>query len=80
MSVKIRLTRHGAKKRPFYRIIVSDSRSPRDGRFIEQLGTYDPKAENGVRLNRDKVDSWIKRGARPSQTVADLLKRERKRA
>jgi small subunit ribosomal protein S16 len=80
MSVKIRLTRHGAKKKPFYRIIVSDSRSPRDGRFIEQVGTYDPKAANGVKLNREKVESWIKRGARPSQTVADLLKRERKRA
>jgi small subunit ribosomal protein S16 len=80
MSVKIRLTRHGAKKRPFYRIIVSDSRSPRDGRFIEQVGTYDPKAANGVKLNREKVEGWIKRGARPSQTVADLLKRERKRA
>jgi small subunit ribosomal protein S16 len=65
MSVKIRMTRHGAKKKPFYRIIVSDSRSPRDGRFIEQVGTYDPKAA---------------KGARPSQTVADLLKRERKRA
>jgi small subunit ribosomal protein S16 len=80
MSVKIRLTRHGAKKKPFYRIIVSDSRSPRDGRFIEQVGTYDPKAADGVKLNREKVESWIKRGARPSQTVADLLKRERKRA
>ncbi|MGH7833727.1 MAG: 30S ribosomal protein S16, partial [Candidatus Binatia bacterium] len=73
-------TRHGAKKKPFYRIIVSDSRSPRDGRFIEQVGTYDPKAANGVKLNREKVESWIKKGARPSQTVADLLKRERKRA
>jgi small subunit ribosomal protein S16 len=80
MSVKIRMTRHGAKKKPFYRIIVSDSRSPRDGRFIEQVGTYDPKAANGVKLNREKVESWIKKGARPSQTVADLLKRERKRA
>jgi small subunit ribosomal protein S16 len=74
------MTRHGAKKKPFYRIIVSDSRSPRDGRFIEQVGTYDPKAANGVKLNREKVESWIKKGARPSQTVADLLKRERKRA
>ena len=76
MSVKIRMSRHGGKKKPFYRIVVSDSRSPRDGKFIEQVGTYDPKAaKGGLRLNREKMDSWIKRGAKPSQTVSELMKK-----
>ncbi len=76
MSVKIRLSRHGAKKRPFYRIVVSDSRAPRDGKYIEQVGTYDPNAtEAGVKLNREKIDKWLKQGAQPSQTVSELLKR-----
>jgi small subunit ribosomal protein S16 len=77
--VKIRLARHGAKKKPFYRIVVSDQRFPRDGRYIEQVGTYDPRATTGgVQLNRDKIDAWIKKGARPSQTVSELIKREKK--
>ena len=75
MSVTIRLSRHGAKKKPFYRIVVSDSRSPRDGKFIEQVGTYDPKAAAGIRLNREKMDAWIKKGAKPSQTVSELMKK-----
>lgn len=76
MSVKIRMSRHGGKKKPFYRIVVSDSRSPRDGKFIEQVGTYDPKAaKGGLKLNREKMDSWIKRGAKPSQTVSELMKK-----
>ncbi|HEX9443772.1 MAG TPA: 30S ribosomal protein S16 [Candidatus Binatia bacterium] len=76
MSVKIRMSRHGGKKKPFYRIVVSDSRSPRDGKFIEQVGTYDPKAaKGGIKLNREKMDSWIKRGAKPSQTVSELMKK-----
>jgi len=79
MSVKIRLSRHGAKKRPFYRIVVSDSRSPRDGRFIEQVGTYDPKsASGGVKINMERIESWLKRGARPSQTVSELLKKQKR--
>jgi small subunit ribosomal protein S16 len=79
MSVTIRLSRHGAKKRPFYRIVVSDRRSPRDGRYIEQVGTYDPSATSGgVKLNREKIDSWIKNGAQPSQTVSELIKKEKK--
>jgi small subunit ribosomal protein S16 len=73
------MSRHGAKKKPFYRIVVSDQRFPRDGRYIEQVGTFDPSAKTGgVKLNREKIDSWIKKGARPSQTVSELIKKERK--
>ena len=65
MSVTIRLSRHGAKKRPFYRIVVSDRRYPRDGRYIEQVGTYDPNASSGgIKIDRAKVEGWIKDGAR----------------
>jgi small subunit ribosomal protein S16 len=79
MSVIIRLSRHGAKKKPFYRIVVSDQRFPRDGRYIEQVGTYDPSATaGGLKLNRDKIDTWIKKGAKPSQTVSELIKKEKK--
>jgi small subunit ribosomal protein S16 len=74
MSVRIRLSRHGAKKRPFYRIVVCDQRFPRDGRYIEQVGTYDPNATSGgIKLNQEKVDTWIKRGAKPTQTVSELI-------
>ena len=75
MSVTIRLSRHGTKKKPHYRIFVCDSRFPRDGRFIEQVGTYDPKAASGAKIDREKIDSWIKRGAKPSQTVSELMKK-----
>jgi small subunit ribosomal protein S16 len=79
MSVTIRLSRHGAKKRPFYRIVVSDRRYPRDGRYIEQLGTYDPNAATGgVKLDREKVEAWIKQGAKPSQTVSELINKKKK--
>jgi small subunit ribosomal protein S16 len=79
MSVTIRLSRHGAKKRPFYRIVVSDRRFPRDGRYIEQVGTYDPNATSGgINLNRDKIEKWIKQGAKPSQTVSELIAKEKK--
>jgi small subunit ribosomal protein S16 len=78
MSVRIRLTRHGAKKKPFYRIVVSDSRSPRDGRFIEQLGTYDPKSSSGgVKIDKAKLEKWLKVGATPTQTVSDLIARSK---
>jgi len=78
MSVSIRMSRHGAKKKPFYRIVVSDQRYPRDGRYIEQVGTYDPRATNGaIKLNRDRIEAWIKKGAKPSQTVSELIKKER---
>jgi len=67
------------KKRPFYRIVVSDSRYPRDGRFIEQIGTYDPITNPAsVRLDHEKLDGWIKQGATPSQTVKDIIKRTKK--
>ncbi|MBQ3096020.1 MAG: 30S ribosomal protein S16 [Clostridia bacterium] len=77
MMVKIRLRRMGAKKAPFYRIVVADSRYPRDGRFIEELGTYDPKADpSAVKVDADKVREWIKNGAQPTETVRTLLKKE----
>jgi small subunit ribosomal protein S16 len=73
------MSRHGAKKKPFYRIVVSDRRFPRDGRYIEQVGTYDPRAKtSGVKLNREKIDAWIKKGAKPSQTVSELIRKEPK--
>jgi small subunit ribosomal protein S16 len=79
MSVTIRMSRHGAKKKPFYRIVVSDRRYPRDGRYIEQVGTYDPRVKSGgVKLDREKIDAWMKKGAQPSQTVSELIKKERK--
>lgn len=76
MAVRIRLKRMGAKKRPFYRIVVADSRSPRDGRFIEEIGIYDPTAEPSVfEVNEEKVKDWLKKGAQPSETVRSLLKK-----
>jgi small subunit ribosomal protein S16 len=73
MSVCIRLARQGSKRKPFYRIVASDRRSPRDGRFIEQLGYYDPRKPQ-FELDRDRYQSWLKNGARPSDTVATLVK------
>ncbi len=76
MSVKIRMTRMGSNKKPFYRVVVADSRSPRDGRFIEQLGYYDPRAkEGGLKLDVEKANEWIKNGAKPTETVKKLIKR-----
>lgn len=73
--VKIRLRRMGAKKAPFYRIVVADSRYPRDGRFIEQLGTYDPLAEPAaIKVDAERAQAWIKTGAQPTDTVKRLLK------
>ena len=75
MSVKIRLRRIGAKKAPFYRIVVADSRYPRDGRFIEEIGTYDPtKNPSAINVDAEKADKWIKNGAQPTETVKKLLK------
>jgi small subunit ribosomal protein S16 len=74
--VKIRLARHGRHKRPLYRIVVADSQSPRDGRFIEVLGTYDPlAAQSGVRVDAAKAKGWLDRGAQMTDTVRHLLKR-----
>jgi len=70
------MTRRGTKKKPFYRIVAADSRSPRDGKFLEMLGTYDPlKSENNIKIDAEKANSWIKKGAKPSETVASLLKK-----
>ncbi len=75
MAVKIRLRRMGAKKSPFYRVVVADSRYPRDGRFIEEIGTYDPTQEPSVlRVDSDKVKSWMATGAQPTDTVRRLFK------
>ncbi len=75
--VKIRLTRLGSKKKPFYRLVAADSRSPRDGRFLEILGFYNPHADPiEVRLKSDRIIFWIKQGAKPTNTVISLLKRE----
>ncbi len=76
MAVVLRMTRRGAKKKPFYRIVAADSRSPRDGKFLEMLGTYDPlKTENNIKVDAEKVTAWIQKGAKPSDTVASLLKK-----
>lgn len=76
MAVKIRLRRMGAKKAPFYRIVVADSRYPRDGRFIEELGYYDPTKEPSVlKVDDEKSKSWIANGAQPTDTVKALLKK-----
>ena len=74
--VKIRLRRMGAKKAPFYRIVVADSRAPRDGRFIEELGTYNPSADSEkLKINMDRVQYWISNGAQPTDTVRGLMKK-----
>lgn len=76
MAVKIRLRRMGAKKAPFYRIVVADSRYPRDGRFIEKIGYYDPmKNPAEVKIDAEKVKKWISNGAQPTDTVKSLLKK-----
>ena len=76
MAVKTRLRRMGAKKNPFYRIVVADSRYPRDGRFIEEIGTYDPlKTPADVKIDADKAKQWIANGAQPTDTVKDILKK-----
>ena len=74
--VKIRLKRMGMKKKPFYRIVVADERSPRDGRFIEELGTYNPLTDPAtVTLDNEKAAQWIKNGAQPTETVKSILKK-----
>ena len=75
MSVKIRLSRHGSKKRPFYRVVVADERAPRDGRNLVQVGTYNPLCDPAeVRLDAEKIGSWLKKGAKPTPIVAKLMK------
>lgn len=78
MAVRIRLARHGRKKRPFYRIVAADGRAPRDGRYIERLGHFDPMAEpNELVVNLERVDYWIGVGASPSETAAKLIEKAR---
>ena len=75
MAVKIRLARHGSKGNPFYRIVVADARSPRDGAFIERIGTYDPQAEpSAITVDEEKAKSWIGKGAQPTDQVRNILK------
>jgi small subunit ribosomal protein S16 len=79
MSVSIRLRREGAKNRPYYKVVVTDSRSPRDGKFIEVIGTYDPKkAVHNSSLKLDRAEYWISKGAQPSDTVRSLIKKNKK--
>ena len=79
MAVKIRLKRLGEKKSPFYRIIVADSRSPRDGRIVEKIGTYDPMTNPAtIVLDNEKVEKWIKNGAKPTDTVKALIEKAAK--
>lgn len=76
MAVKIRLKRMGAKKKPFYRVIVADSRSPRDGKFIDQIGHYNPVSEPvDVKIDEEKAIKWLNNGAQPTDTVKDLFKK-----
>ncbi len=78
MAVSIRLRREGAKNRPYYKVVVADSRSPRDGKFIELIGTYDPKKpDHNSTLKLDRIDHWIARGAQPSDTVRSLIKKNK---
>lgn len=81
MAVKIRLARHGAKKAPYYRVVVADSRAPRDGRLIEQVGRYNPLTQpSKIELDLEKIDAWIAKGAQPTDTVKRLIETARKGA
>ena len=76
MAVKIRLARHGSKKKPMYRIVVAHSESPRDGRYIEQVGLYDPNhSPSLIQFQAEKLAAWLAKGAQPTQTVAHLIRR-----
>jgi len=81
MAVKVRLARAGGKNRPFYRVVVSDERSPRDGNFIELVGTYDPTLDPAaVELKRERIEYWISKGAQTTQIVSELLRKTAKSA
>jgi small subunit ribosomal protein S16 len=81
MAVVLRLARAGAKKKPYFHVVATDSRSPRDGKFLEQVGSYDPNYEPAkVQFNTERLEYWIKSGALPSETVADLIKTAAKQA
>jgi small subunit ribosomal protein S16 len=77
LAAKFRLSRHGSKKRPFYRIVVADERYPRDGKFIDMVGTYNSLKEPfEVKLDKEKIVAWYEKGVRPTKTVGELFKRE----
>lgn len=76
MSVKIRMKRMGSKLKPFYRVVVADSRAPRDGRFIQEVGFYNPLKENELKLDEEVIMDWLKKGAQPSDTVRNLLQKQ----
>lgn len=79
MAVSIRLRREGTKNRPYYRVVVADSRSPRDGKFVEIIGTYDPKQTGqNSSFNMERAEYWISKGAQPSETVRSLIKKQKK--
>ena len=81
MAVSIRLRREGTTNRPYYKVVVADSRSPRDGKFIEIIGTYDPKKEgHNSTLKMDRIEHWISKGAQPSDTVRSLIKKNKKQS
>jgi small subunit ribosomal protein S16 len=81
MAVAIRLRREGARNRPYFRVVVTDKRSPRDGKFIEVIGTYDPrKRSDNYELNLERAEYWIKHGAQPSETVASFIRKARRKA
>ena len=81
MAVSIRLRREGTKNTPYYKVVVTDSRSPRDGKFIELVGTYDPKKTgHNSTLKLDRIEHWISKGAQPSDTVRSLIKKNKKQA
>jgi small subunit ribosomal protein S16 len=80
MAVHIRLARHGTKKSPYYRIVVTDGRNPRDGRFIERIGTFDPGVENSLALDQARYTHWLGRGAKASDTLARLVKQQQRSA
>jgi len=75
MATKIRLARHGSKKRPYYRIVVTNSRTPSDRRSLEQIGVYDPSDKTPLRIEAEKLNRWLQKGAQPTLTVAQLIKR-----
>jgi len=78
MAVRVRMTRVGTRNSPFFRIVVADERSPRDGKFIELVGTYDPRPEKeAVNLKLDRIQYWISKGAKPTRTVTELLRRHK---
>ena len=80
MAVVIRLRKEGKKNRTYFRVVVTDKESPRDGRFLELVGTYDPMGKNeGMKLKLDRIDHWVGRGARPSETVASFIRKARRK-